>query len=84
MDYLDAMPNKTWPNFNLGNHDKSRLASRVGDSLLDALNMVYMLLPGTPIHYYGDEIGMVDGTNVRESGACDKFRDAKKSLKNKH
>ena len=24
------------------------------------MNMVYMLLPGTPITFYGEEIGMVD------------------------
>jgi glycosidase len=28
--------------------------------MVDAMNMIYMLLPGTPITYYGEEIGMVD------------------------
>ena len=30
------------------------------------MNMIYMLLPGTPITYYGEEIGMQDG-QVRQS-----------------
>jgi len=34
---------------------------RAGDDLIDAMNMIYMLLPGTPITYYGEEIGMSDG-----------------------
>ncbi len=61
-DYLDeAIPHPgAWPNFNVGNHDKSRVASRVGEELVDAVNMVYMLLPGSPITYYGEEIGMQD------------------------
>ena len=29
--------------------------------MVDAMNMVYMLLPGTPITYYGEEIGMTNG-----------------------
>ena len=37
-----------------------RVASRLGPELVDAMNMIYMLLPGTPITYYGEEIGMVD------------------------
>ncbi len=65
-EYLEALPDNAWPNFNLGNHDNERLSTRVGDELVDAMNMVYMLLPGTPITYYGEEIGMVDATNVRK------------------
>jgi glycosidase len=42
-------------------HNIQRVATRVGHDLIDVLNMVTMLLPGTPITYYGDEIGMIDG-----------------------
>ncbi len=39
--------------------------------MIDAMNMIYMLLPGTPITYYGEEIGMNDGeasgNDVREA-----------------
>jgi glycosidase len=61
-NYLTSLPNPgAWPNFNLGNHDRQRVATRLGHDLVDVLNMVTMLLPGTPITYYGEEIGMVDG-----------------------
>jgi glycosidase len=59
--YIDGVPSWAWPNFQLGNHDNGRVASRFGPELVDAMNMVYMLLPGTPITYYGEELGMVDG-----------------------
>jgi len=59
--YIDRVPSWAWPNFQLGNHDNGRVASRFGPELVDAMNMVYMLLPGTPITYYGEELGMVDG-----------------------
>jgi alpha-glucosidase len=58
--YLDGLPSWAWPNFQLGNHDNGRVASRFGPELVDAMNMVYMLLPGTPITYYGEELGMID------------------------
>lgn len=35
------------------------MASRVGEDLVDALNMMILLLPGTPVTYYGEEIGKV-------------------------
>jgi len=54
------LPDWAWPNFQLGNHDVGRVASRLGSDLVDAMNMIYMLLPGTPITYYGEELGMVD------------------------
>lgn len=38
-----------------------RVSNRFGEDLVDAMNIIYMLLPGTPITYYGEEIGMKDG-----------------------
>lgn len=62
--YLSGLPAAAWPNNNMGNHDTSRIASRLGSGLTDAMNMILMLLPGTPIVYYGEEIGMVDYANM--------------------
>jgi len=58
--FLDAAPSWAWPNWVLGNHDQSRIASRFGADLVDAMAMVQLLLPGTPVTYYGEEIGMED------------------------
>ncbi|XP_063608438.1 maltase 1-like [Penaeus indicus] len=44
----------------LGNHDNGRVGSRFGEDLVDALNMLILLLPGTPVTYYGEEIGMLN------------------------
>merc|ERR1711963_174633 len=61
---------KAWPNYNIGNHDNPRAANRFGTKLLDAMNMVIMMLQGSPMTYYGDEIGMTD--NDKESSNSDK------------
>ena len=44
-----------------------RMVERFGDDLLDGVNMLVMLMQGTPMTYYGDEIGMVDGTQQFDS-----------------
>jgi len=45
----------------LGNVDTSRVVTRMGDSqYVSVLNMMLLTLPGTPIVYYGEEIGMKD------------------------
>jgi len=67
------LPSWAWPNFQLGNHDVSRVASRLGSDLVDAMNMIYMLLPGTPITYYGEEIGMVDGVMASHTDRRDPY-----------
>lgn len=59
-----------WPNFCLGNHDYSRAASRFGEDKVDFMNMLLLMLPGTPFTYYGEEIGMIDGSGA----APDKYR----------
>lgn len=59
-DYLCQVPRGEWPNWLLGNHDVPRIGSKVGEEFLAALNVLILSLPGTPVMYYGDELGMVD------------------------
>lgn len=48
------------PAFNLGNHDRKRLATRVkGEKQARIANLILITTKGMPIHYYGDELGMV-------------------------
>ena len=42
----------------LGNHDRPRVASRVGGEQARVAAMLLLTLRGTPTLYYGDEIGM--------------------------
>ncbi|XP_046401625.1 maltase 2-like isoform X2 [Ischnura elegans] len=63
-EWLFSIPNGTWPNWELGSADVSRLASRVSPSMVDGVHMVFMLLPGTPITQYGDELGIEGDANV--------------------
>lgn len=58
--YEGALPDEAWPNWVLGNHDKSRIASRVGEKQARIAAMLLLSLRGTPTMYYGDEIGMTD------------------------
>lgn len=59
-EYEGALPPDGWPNWVLGNHDKSRIASRVGGEQARVAAMLLLTLRGTPTLYYGDEIGMTD------------------------
>jgi alpha-glucosidase len=56
--YEAALPAGSWPNWVLGNHDRPRVASRVGGSQAGVAAMLLLTLRGTPTLYYGDEIGM--------------------------
>ncbi|XP_029829958.2 neutral and basic amino acid transport protein rBAT [Ixodes scapularis] len=47
-----------WPSLVLGAKGVHRLAHRAGEELLDGLHMVAALLRGTPLFYYGDELGV--------------------------
>ncbi|WJR78168.1 alpha-amylase family glycosyl hydrolase [Bradyrhizobium sp. NP1] len=57
-DYEKALPERAWPNWVLGNHDRPRVASRVGQPQARVAAMLLLTLRGTPTLYYGDEIGM--------------------------
>jgi alpha-glucosidase len=56
--YEEALPAGGWPNWVLGNHDSPRIASRVGGAQARVAAMLLLTLRGTPIMYYGDELGM--------------------------
>jgi alpha-glucosidase len=61
VDSFQASMKKDYtPIYTLGNHDESRVASRIGGAAARTAAMMLLTLPGLPIIYYGDEIGMVD------------------------
>lgn len=55
-----VLPPGAWPSYVLGNHDESRLASRIGIENTRLAAMLLLTLRGTPTIYYGEEIGMTD------------------------
>ncbi len=59
-DYEGALPPGGWPNWVLGNHDRPRIASRIGRAQARMAAMLLLTLRGTPTIYYGEEIGMAD------------------------
>ena len=56
--YEALLPKNAWPNWVLGNHDRPRLASRIGERQMGVAAMLLLTLRGTPTLYYGDEIGL--------------------------
>ncbi|PZS31870.1 MAG: alpha-amylase [Pseudonocardiales bacterium] len=58
--YEAALPAGAWPNWVSGNHDRSRIATRVGPAQARVAAMLLLTLRGTPTLYYGEEIGMHD------------------------
>jgi len=58
--YEAALPPGAWPNWVLGNHDRPRIATRVGRHQALIAHMLLLTLRGTPTCYYGDELGMQD------------------------
>jgi alpha-glucosidase len=59
-EYEGELPAEAWPNWVLGNHDQSRLATRLGEHQARVAAMLLLTLRGTPTLYYGDELGMTD------------------------
>ncbi|QED37020.1 alpha-amylase [Antarcticibacterium arcticum] len=58
--YEGALPPDGWPNWVLGNHDNSRIATRVGLDQVKNAAILLLTLRGTPTIYYGEELGMTD------------------------
>lgn len=55
-----SLPPGAWPNYVLANHDDLRILTRYGKEAARSAAMLLLTLRGTPILYYGDEIGMKD------------------------
>jgi alpha-glucosidase len=58
--YEAALPEGAWPNWVLGNHDRPRVASRIGPDQARVAAMLLLTLRGAPTIYQGEEIGMRD------------------------
>lgn len=58
--YYAALPPGAHPNWVLSNHDRSRLASRIGPERVPGALTLLLTLKGTPTLYYGDELGLPD------------------------
>ncbi len=58
--YEAALPPGAWPNWVLGNHDRSRVATRLGPAQARVAALLLLTLRGTPTLYMGDELGMQD------------------------
>lgn len=56
--YEAMLPTGAWPNWVLGNHDRPRIATRIGRDQIRVAQMLLLTLRGTPTCYYGDELGM--------------------------
>src|SRR5579864_4540193 len=65
-----------WPVFVLSNHDKVRSYVRYGDgqnnqAIAKLMASLYLTLRGTPIMYYGEEIGMTNTDPARKEDVKD-------------
>jgi len=49
------------PSYAFGNHDNNRIATRAGTRSAKAAMTLLLTLPGQPVIYNGDELGMEDG-----------------------
>jgi alpha-glucosidase len=56
--YEALLPEGAWPNWVLGNHDRPRIAGRVGRRQARVAAMLLLTLRGTPTIYYGEELAM--------------------------
>ena len=60
VDYDQSTPDGARPVYVLSNHDRSRIASRIGRMQARCAAMMILTLRGVPFIYYGEELGMRD------------------------
>ncbi|KAH0952270.1 hypothetical protein HN011_004404 [Eciton burchellii] len=82
-EWIKAMPANGVANWVMGNHDRNRTASRF-PGRADQMTMLAMILPGIAVTYYGEEIGMLDKTDIswedtQDPQACNAGKEKYKS-----
>ena len=65
-----------WPTYVIGNHDMERSYVRYGDGkhndeIAKLMAALYLTLRGTPILYYGEELGMTNNDPIRKEDVKD-------------
>lgn len=70
--WMDNLPDGRWASWMAGYEDSRRFGSRFNETYMKAFNLLIMLLPGTPVVYYGDEIKMIDLPDVTSPGPWSK------------
>jgi alpha-glucosidase len=65
-----------WPTYVIGNHDMERSYVRYGDgkhndAIAKLMAALYLTLRGTPIMYYGEELGMTNNDPTRKQDVKD-------------
>ena len=63
-----ALPDGAWPILTFGNHDRRRLATRIGREQARVAAIALLTLRGSPCLLYADELGMVDQDVPPERG----------------
>lgn len=59
-EYLKIVPKQTRPSVCFSNHDQPRIVSRFGEEQARLIAVLQFTLPGLPVFYNGDEIGMAN------------------------
>jgi alpha-glucosidase len=65
-----------WPTYVIGNHDMERSYARYGDGkhndqIAKLMAALYLTLRGTPVMYYGEELGMANNNPTRKQDVKD-------------
>ncbi|NXQ87369.1 SLC31 protein, partial [Nyctibius grandis] len=68
--WMKNMPAGKWPNWAVGSPNAARISSRIGKEYVNVINMLLLTLPGTPVTYYGEEIGMENIASENVSEEC--------------
>ncbi|XP_060067990.1 neutral and basic amino acid transport protein rBAT-like [Ylistrum balloti] len=70
--WMSGVSGGRWPSWMAGDENVDRFASRFNGSYIRAYYMLTMLLPGTPVLYYGDEIMLKNNPAVTATSGNNK------------